>query len=306
MKLVEFKNAYYIKLGSKGKWEETSIQENKMRIGWTQTSLSDINDGNWTKIQRELARQSKTKGAATRDYDALRRVTESTSDDVWVTFHASKLWWCKPGEGKIFEDAVSKYRKVAGKWSCTDSDHAPLIATQIPGSLSKLQGFRGTVCRVKEVDTLHRLLNSQHSEAFEAITNASESLAAEVEQGLKLLHWKDFETLVDLIFRGAGWRRVSMAGETMKYADLELEEPMTGDVYQVQVKSTASRLDYEKYAQQFSSPFKKFYFVVHTPQNDLSQKLVAKNKAVELMLPKQIAQKVVEFGLVNWLLKKIK
>lgn len=55
---------------------------------------------------------------------------------------------------------------------------------------------------------------------------ARTALIDEVQGALRELHWKDFETLVDLLFRQAGWRRLSMLGETMKYADLELEEPI--------------------------------------------------------------------------------
>ena len=61
------------------------------------------------------------------------------------------------------------------------------------------------------------------------------------------MHWKDFETLVDLLFRQAGWRRLSVLGETMKYADLELEEPITMERYQVQIKSAADLGDFARY-----------------------------------------------------------
>src|SRR5271157_3167918 len=252
MKPIEFRNAYYVKLGKGGEWEKYSIRENKICIGWNRIDLTDINDGNWIKIRKELEYESKDKGKgiATRDYHALRWIAESTPDDIWVTFHSSRLWWCKVGKAEIFEDDISKYRKVAGKWHSQDIQNNLLIINQIPGTLSKLQGFRGTICRVKEVDDLRRLLNDQPSEAFKAISGATESLVLEIEQGLKLLHWKDFETLVDLIFRGAGWRRVSVLGETMKYVDLELEEPITGDLYQVQVKSRASRTEYKEYAKE--------------------------------------------------------
>jgi len=305
MKPVEFRNAYYVKLGRKGEWEESSIREKKIRIGWTRTDLNDINNGNWTKIRKELERECKNKGTATCDYHALRRIAESTPDDVWITFHSSRLWWCKLGKTEMLEDEVSKHRKVEGKWHYQDIHDNTLIINQIPGSLSKLQGFRGTICRVKEVDDLRRLLNDQPSEAFKAIAKATESLVMEIEQGLRLLHWKDFETLVDLLFRGAGWRRVSLLGETMKYVDLELEEPITGDLYQVQVKSRATKADFEEYAQNFSGAgFRKLYFVVHSPVGEWNAEQAV--ESVELLLPKRIAKMVVEFGLTRWLMNRIK
>lgn len=305
MKPVEFRNAYYIKLGRKGKWEETCIHEGKIRIGWEETALDDINNGNWQKIKEELERQIENKGAATRDYKNLRCVAESTSDDVWITFYASHLWWCRAGKAGVLEDEISRYRKTLGKWSNCDINDHPLLINQIPGFLSKLQGFRGKVCRVKETDDLRRLINDHPSEAYQSISKATTNLVIEVERGLRLLHWKDFETLVDLLFRGAGWRRVSLLGEAMKYVDLELEEPVTGDLYQVRVKSRATLSEFKEYANGFStSAFRKLYFVVHSPIGDWSD--CPRRENIELILPERLARMVIEFGLINWLVKKIR
>ncbi len=83
MKPITIRNAFYIKLGRGGEWEWSSIQENRLRIGWKKTELTDINKGNWTKIEKELKRESKNNSIATRDYHALRWIVESSSDDVW-------------------------------------------------------------------------------------------------------------------------------------------------------------------------------------------------------------------------------
>jgi len=78
-----------------------------------------------------------------------------------------------------------------------------------------------------------------------------DTLVGAVQSAICELHWKDFETLVDLLFRQAGWRRLSVLGETMKYADLELEEPITTERYQVQIKSAADTADFARYRGQF-------------------------------------------------------
>ena len=307
MQTVDFKNAYYIKLGSGGKWEKSSIQENKIRIGWTNLTVEEINQRNWDIIKEKHQHVYKNKGSATADINALKTIVESTSDDIWITFHDRQLWWCRVGEPGIFKDEISRYRKVAGQWKNHDINGNPLIINQIPGSISKVQRFQGTRCRIKEVDDLRRLLNNQPSQAFQAISEAKKLLIEEVERGLKGLHWKDFETLVDLVFRNAGWRRTSVLGETMKFADIELEEPITGDLYQVQVKSAATVDDFEKYAKNFSpGNFRKFYFVVHSPQEKLANYQGVTDKDIELILPRQLAQMVVDFGLTDWVLKKIR
>ncbi len=45
MKRVEFKNAYYVKLGRKGQWEQSSIQEGKIRFGWSMVAIQDFSNG---------------------------------------------------------------------------------------------------------------------------------------------------------------------------------------------------------------------------------------------------------------------
>ena len=43
MDKIQFKNAYFIRLGREGEWEESSIKEGKVRIGWHEISLRTIN-----------------------------------------------------------------------------------------------------------------------------------------------------------------------------------------------------------------------------------------------------------------------
>lgn len=311
MEPITIKNAYYVKLGRGGEWVESSIQSRIIRIGWREQTLDDVN--NWresiirekTLSAREQQGLPTSKTAVSNDVSALSKIVHATPEDVWVTFHSSYLWWCRVAETGIEEDTTSKYRKIIGQWSNCDIEGTPLIINQIPGRLSKTQRFSGTICRLGAVDDLRRLLNNQPSAEFQGISRAKATLTQEVESGLSLLHWKDFEILVDLIFRNAGWRRVSVIGESMKYVDMELEEPITGDLYQVQVKSDATIADFREYAEQFiEGDFRKLYFVVHNPKAKWDD--APKYKGVELILQEQLAQMVVDFGLVNWLLKRVR
>jgi hypothetical protein len=312
MKRIDFKNAYYIKLGRGGGWEESSIQENKIRIGWKEWPLEEINRGEWEKLKKEYQRGRKSKGASTTDLNALKIIVKSTSADVWVTFHKSQLWWCRLGENRVFEDNISKYRLVSNKWHNTDINNNVILVNQIPGSIAKIQRFAGTLCKIKEIDTLRRLINNEPSEAYKNISVIKSNLEKIVEECLKQLHWKDFEILVDLIFRNAGWRRVSLLGEAMKYTDIELVEPITNDMYQVQVKSKATLKEFEEYARDFSvNNYRKLYFVVHSPERSLAELANDKHKqysdkGIELILPERLGKMVVGYGLIDWLLKKIR
>jgi hypothetical protein len=100
---------------------------------------------------------------------------------------------------------------------------------------------------------------------------------------------------------------MSLLGEAMQYVDMELEEPVTKKLYQVQVKAQASIADFEEYAQRFSPEYYEgLYFVVYNPKVDLALYRNTKYENVEIILPNRLAEMVVEYGLLEWLLKKIK
>lgn len=306
MNKIDFKNAYYIKLGWGGIWEESSISEGKLRIGWGQQTTEDINQGRWDVIRKQLEKGNSNKGAVTRDLNALKAICQSTEDDIWITFYSSKLWWGRVVGNSILEDNISKYRIVKEGWSDQDIDGNVLLINRISGRLAKIQRFQGTSCRVYTRDDLRRLINNEPSAEYTAIADCKKTLIKEVEKGLKRLHWKDFETFIDLLFRQSGWRRLSMVGKTMKYVDLELEDPITHDQYQVQVKSHANVSDLKEYSDKFSAAdYRKLYFVVHTPDSKLLHHKPEKEN-VELLLPSHIAEMAVNLGLLNWLMSKIK
>jgi hypothetical protein len=307
MEKIEFSRAFYIKLGPGGKYEESSIRENKVRIGWANLSLDEINNQDKDSILKKYQSTYTNKSVATMDINALKTIVDSTPDDIWITFHASQLWWCRLASGSVQEDDLSKYRLVEGKWQNRDICGNSLLINQIPGNISMVQGFRATVCKVRDIDDLKRLINNVSSYQYTQIVQARGALIKEIEKGLSGLFWKDFEILIDLLFRNAGWHRLSLVGEEMKYVDMELQEPITGELYQVQVKSQASFTDYDEYARNFShGSFRKMYFVVHTPDQTLVDNRQVKYEDVELILPDKLAEMVVDLGLTEWLLKKIK
>lgn len=96
-----------------------------------------------------------------------------------------------------------------------------------------------------------------------------------------------------------------MLGATMKYADLELEDPITHDKYQVQIKSSAQLADFEEYSNQFNGRgYRKLYFVVHSPDAKLATQ--TGTTEIELILPERLSEMAVELGLVDWLMQHIK
>lgn len=106
-----------------GEWQEDSIRNGLFRLGWEFTPLTDINAGNGSNIEKLLGASPPHKGTATREGNALRDMAASSAGDVWITFHASSLWWCTLSEGPVEEDVISKLRrslcigKILRRWS---------------------------------------------------------------------------------------------------------------------------------------------------------------------------------------------
>jgi hypothetical protein len=297
---------YYLKLGRGGEWADESIAHGRARIEWKSTPLAQINAGEWSVIKKALQIEAKTTGAGTAEANALERFCRSTEADIWVTFHDSKLWWGRLKKGAVKEDATSKYREVLDGWHDRSLKESLLLANQIPGRISQLQGFRATICRVRDRDALLRLLSGERSAEFLALAESKNRLIAQTARAIRTLHWKDFELLVDLVFRQSGWRRVSAVGERMKSVDIELEDPITGDQYQVQVKSRATMEIATKCKEEFAaSAFRKHYLVVHTPTPDLLGATNLNSDEFEIILAERLAGMVVDGGLTSWLLDKI-
>ena len=96
-------------------------------------------------------------------------------------------------------------------------------------NVAQLQAFRATSCTVGPFDTLRRLINDEHTPEYTAVVDARGDLVRRIEALVRHLHWKGFEVLVDLVFSGAGWRRRSVVGKAMKFADLEFEDLINGE-----------------------------------------------------------------------------
>lgn len=300
--MLKFRHAYYIKLGAKGAWEADALARNFIRFGWRGQSVADINAGKWDKIRGQLARSNVGKPqVATNDLNRLKDIAESTPEDVWVTFHKSKLWWSRLQSGPVSEDSISKYRVLSNAWSDRSETDKLLVASELPGKIAQLQAFRGTVCKVSYADTLGRLLSGVRSTAAVAIAEDRAKLCLTMAEIIKSLHWKDFETLVDLVFRGAGWIRISVLGQQAKGYDLELREPITGHRYVVQVKSQATREDLDETLAQFSpSDYHRVFFVVHTKE-DRPLAGAPTPEFLDLVGPVRLAALALDAGLVRWL-----
>lgn len=305
---LDFKRAYYLKLGESGAYETELNDGIKARIGWKNIDIADIITNNWNRIFSDIKKdfQDRSKNTGwTNDYNALKTFCEITENDVVITFANSKLYWCKLSNEPIQKDNISKFRNTQLKWSSQNIFGKELYINEISGKITKTIGFKATLCNIDEIETLKRIINGERNPIVIEIENKKNEIIHLLLEALSNLHWKDFEILTDLIFRQSGWQRISMLGESMKYADLELEDPITKDKYQVQVKASAGINEFEEYAKNFiNSNFRKLFFVVFQPKNELiNYKHNYEN--IQILTGIELCKMIIDLGLMNWVLNRI-
>lgn len=199
----------------------------------------------------------------------------------------------------------SKSRPVIGQWSSTDISGKSLQKTQLSGALLRVQGFRGAICKVKESKYIVEKINGIVQPEIENVFLVKAEFEAKIEILIRKLTWKDFELLVDLLFRQAGWQRMATLGKTEKTIDLDLYSPISDERILVQVKSSANLSKLQGFSEGVSDfqDYDRAYFLVHTPSNDLIQNKI--QEGVEVWLPNDIARRVVMFGLAEWVISKV-
>lgn len=299
--------AVYIKLGSNGgEWVHECIYDKQiLKLGYTEIDHDICLHKEWDKVAEQCARISKDKGAISRHVNQIRKFYEAGEDVLWVTFHANLLWWCFSRPEVTLLSDKTKIRPVIGKWRSEDIKELSLQMNQLNGSLRSMEGFRGTICSVKEFPYLINKINGTIPEEIEETQANLSELEKSLEIIIKNLYWADFEILIDLIFRQAGWQRVSTLGGTQKTIDLDLLSPITEERYAVQVKSQAGLSQFKEYQERFQDMkgYSKVYFVVHTPDSDLKNYDMEDN-AFELIFSDKIARLAIKYGLIEWIMNK--
>ena len=304
--MITPKNAYYIKLGKNGEWEQDCLEVSQtIKIGYREVPDKLCRQGKWDEVQKIMLEVRDNAGTATRDKNQVHTFYTSDERVLWITFFGNRLYWSfsKP-EITILPDE-SKSRPVIGQWSSSDILGKPLEKTQLSGALLQVQRYQGTICKVKELEYLVKKINGVVHPDIENALLAKAEFEGKIENLIRKLTWGDFELLVDLLFRQAGWQRMMTLGKTQKTIDLDLYSPITGERILIQVKSSASLAELQNFDESISNfqDYDRAYFLVHTPSNDLIQ---SKNPSdIEIWLPHEIAQRVVMFGLAEWLINKV-
>ena len=299
----------YIKLGGGGEWEEDCIEKsNTLRLGFNEADFQSCVKGDWTKIKKDFINMGCSKGVASSYVRQVKRFFTEPEDTIWITFYNRKLWWTRAKADKIsLEEDGSRTRSCLSKWSDQDIEGNTLSFDKISGKLLKTQGYRSTICNVKEKDYLLRKINAEKSKEVSLTEESYKSLENNLCKLIQHLTWQDFELLIDLIFTHAGWKRTSEVGGKEKTVDLVLKSPVTNEKCFVQIKSKSDNNQLEKYLKKFKLMDKdethKFFYVYHTGQplkvND------NKTNGIKLLSVKEISKLAIDSGLSQWIIDKV-
>ena len=308
MKKIQASKILFIKLGYHGEFEDECINSGRLRIDFKEVNHRDCVAKAWGLVRRLFQKEGRKLQAISGFVRQLKQFYFEPEKTLWITFYDHKLWWCfADKEVKLLSDGT-KIRKAINGWCDKDREGNTLSLESLSGRLSQTQGYQGTICKVREKDYCLRKINSEIPPKIKKIEKSLAQTEKDMMALIEDLHWKDFELLVDMIFRQAGWQRLGVLGKTTKSIDIELLSPVTGEKAIVQVKSQSDLRQFIEYQERFSrmKQYDKFFYFVHAPSDNLMKHEQLSTEAqVYLCFGRKLSKLVVNGGLVDWLMRKI-
>ncbi|MAZ18503.1 MAG: hypothetical protein CL535_19525 [Ahrensia sp.] len=306
----------YIKLGAGGRFEQSALREGRLYLGYHEAPHEDCVAGDWEAISRLYRNAGHKPFVASNHARQVRDFYEEPETCLWITFVDGSLWWtfarpeitmCLEKDWREISDDLhgpSRFRPCVEQWRNTNIDGLPLLMRKLPGYVTKVvSGFRGTICQIEHADAVLRIINGEVDPRVEEAMAAREALIVSLERVIDRLYWKDFETLIDLIFQRSGWPRVSRVGGSQKLIEFELENPVTGERSFAQVKAQANQKTLDEYVESFARDvgFKQMFFVCHTAKG----KLQNDDPDIFVWTGPKVAEMAVKAGLADWILEKV-
>lgn len=295
----------YIKLGSGGSWEHDCIESSKptIRLGFVNPYHEDCVKGKWDRVHRHWSKYT-TKNKATENTNQIKDFYTLDESTLWVTFYKRRLYWCFARKEIAVLPSGDRVRRVKGQWKSKSVTGEDLLIDRLSGQLTKMQGFRGTICGVGEWEYLIRRINAQKMPEVEAAEESVKNLLQALIPLVQRLGWKDFELLCDIIFTNGGWRRNSRVGGTEKDVDLDLSAPVSGKRAFVQIKSQADEGTLKDYIKTFiaNGLYDEMYFAVHSPFGDYKSWNLPER--VTILGPEEIVRLAMSAGLTDWIIQK--
>ncbi|TGN17488.1 restriction endonuclease [Leptospira idonii] len=301
-------NILFIKLGNSGSFEKESIEINSsIKLGYEAIDFIKCKNGQWEDVLVEIKEKYKTEKSSTTSHrNQIRKFFEEPKTTMWVTFYQSKLWYCYADEEILLNPDGTKERKTIKGWKDIDLHNNTLFIQNLSGRLTKVQGFRGTICDIKEKEYLLNKINGLQSAEHKSVELNLAELRKSLISLIKKLNPNDFENFVDLLFRSSGWSRIGVLGKTTKNIDIELISPITNERAIVQVKAQSNLSIYKDYLERldgFEQDYEKVFFVTHSPTQDLEKYI--KESTLENFIfydANKLSELSVNAGLIEWLI----
>ncbi|MBA4801831.1 MAG: hypothetical protein H2040_08190 [Euryhalocaulis sp.] len=296
----------YIKLGQGGEIADACLNDGKLGLFYESLSHNAALANDRDKLRREAIEKlgRSDSGTATRDADQVLDFYHATKSTLWITFHNGDLWWCFADDGVSLEPDRSSYgyrtREVLAPWQNTDIEGNPIRLSDLSGAITQTAGYQGTICRLRSLDAVVRVINAEQHPAAISIKECQTALSRHLLTLIRTLTPKDFELLVDLVIGRLGWRRTGAVGGPQKTVDLEIEQPLTGERAFVQVKSRSNQSELDDYVQRFEAfGTDRMFYVWHSGPD-----LTSQNPQVLLLGPEDLVRLVRSAGLTEWVLRK--
>ena len=179
----------------------------------------------------------------------------------------------------------------------------PLIVRSLSSARTSTASYQMTICAIKHADYLLRRIRDQPDPVHAQAT----ALRSEMREiGLRMirqLDWRDFETLVDLIFARGGWQRSSVLGKNQADVDLILSQSTIGETAWVQIKSGTSQAELDDYLGRFrrDGSCDRFFFVCHSAAGTLS---LPAQPRLHLWAAERLSDAAIDAGLFDWLIDR--
>lgn len=305
----EVSDVRYIKLGKGGHWEDECFKQGIIRLGFStgeERVLRYALNSKWDELKKYWFKKVSVPQTATSYVNQTKSFFEDDGSVLWITFSKNAMWYgfSNGEQPKTHPDGDGSFKKMAIPWRNMDVNDKSLAMDFLGGNLTKTAGYRSTICGLS-ADSAKYAIDRINGKLPNVVLKAKEtrdSLVECMEELLKLLTWKDFEVLVELIFAQSGWKRVSATGGVQKTIDFSLWQPLTGERAFVQVKSETNINELESYISNSQSDnLGRMFYVYHTGKHKVSSR---KNRNITIWDGREVAVQVVRNGLIDWLIEK--
>jgi hypothetical protein len=153
----------------------------ELHIGYGKSTHELALAGNFEALKQYLIGIGRDAQVASREAREVLDFYELGTDCLWITFARDHLWWtfASPevtwlgGDGQL---AGERHRESIGGWRNTDVNGVALRTNTLSTKLTKVAGYRRTICKVEAEEYLLRRINGVKEPFAEKSAIAREAL----------------------------------------------------------------------------------------------------------------------------------